>query len=66
MPMGNEFIKWLLKEGDGHIFESYDISFQNTPTSHAVSLALFMYACIDSAMFLSCSCLQQMVSAFIC
>ena len=36
--MADEFIKWLHKEGGEHIFESYDISFQNTPTSHAVSL----------------------------
>ena len=27
-----------------------DISLENTPTSHAVSLALFMYKCIDSSM----------------
>ena len=34
----------------GRIFESYDISLENTSTSHAVSLALVMYACSDSAM----------------
>ena len=35
MPMRNE-LKWFLKEGGGHIFESCDIY----PTSHAVSLAI--------------------------
>ena len=29
---------------------SQDISLKNTPTSHAVNLALFMHACSDSAM----------------
>ena len=28
----------------GHIFESYDVSLKNMPTSNAVSLALTMYA----------------------
>ena len=37
--MGDE-LKWILKEGGGCIFESCDISLKNTPTSHAVSLAL--------------------------
>ena len=37
--MGDE-LKWLLKEGGGHIFKSCDISLKNMPTSHAVSLAL--------------------------
>ena len=37
--MGNE-LEWLLKEGGGRIFESCDISLENTPTSHRVSLAL--------------------------
>ena len=37
--MGDE-LKWLLKEGGGHIFESCDISLENIPTSHAVSLVL--------------------------
>ena len=33
-------------EGDGHIFESCDIYFsQNMPASHAVSLALLLFAC---------------------
>ena len=35
-PMGDE-LKWLLKEGGGHTFESCDISLENTPTSHAFS-----------------------------
>ena len=37
-PMGGEF-KWLLKKEGGYIF---DISLKNTPTSDAVSLALFV------------------------
>ena len=41
--MGDE-LKWLLKEGGGNI------SLENTPTSHAVGLALVIYACSDSAM----------------
>ena len=46
------------KRRGGHIFESCDISLENTPTSHAVSLALVMYSCSDSAMpLLSCTCL---------
>ena len=44
MPMGNE-LKWLLKEGGGCIFESCDISLENMPTSHAVSLAFDICAC---------------------
>ena len=49
------------------IFESYDISLKNTPTLHAVSLALFMYACSDSAMLLSCACLcKWCLSSFDC
>ena len=43
-PMGNE-LKLLLKEGAGWIFKSWDV-----PTSHAVSLALFMYADSDPTM----------------
>ena len=55
--MGDE-LKWLLKEGGGRIFESCDISLENTPTTHAVSLALVICACSDSAMpLLSCACL---------
>ena len=55
--MGNE-LKWLLKEGDGCIFKSCDISLENMPTSHAVSLALVICACSDSAMpLLSRACL---------
>ena len=61
MPMGDE-LKELLKEGVG------DISLENIPTSqteisptpHAVILALFMYACSDSAMsLLSWACYMQ-------
>ena len=49
-----------LEEGDGHIFESCDISLENTPTSHAVSLALVICTCSDSAMpLLSCACLRN-------
>ena len=55
--MGDE-LKWLLKEEGGCIFESCDISLENTPTSHAVSLALVICTCSDSAMpLLSCACL---------
>ena len=39
MPMGDE-LKWLQIEGGGCIFKSCNISLENTPTSHAVSLAL--------------------------
>ena len=49
MPTGDE-LQWLLKEGGGLIFESCDISLENMPTSHAVSLALVICACSDSAM----------------
>ena len=34
---------WLLKEEDGRIFKSCDISLENMPTLHSVSLVLFMY-----------------------
>ena len=51
-PMGDE-LKWLLKEGGGHIFESGDISLENMPT---VSLALFYVGMHDPAMpLLSCA-----------
>ena len=40
-PMGNK-LKWLLKEVGGHTFESCDISFENTPTSHTPS-----YVCLQ-------------------
>ena len=40
-----------LKRGGGCIFKSCDIFLENMPTSHAVSLALFIYGCRDSAMF---------------
>ena len=57
--MGDE-LKWVLKEGGGRIFESCDISLENTPTSHAVSLARIICACSDSAMpLLSCACLRN-------
>ena len=46
--MGDE-LKRLLKEG-GHIFKNCDISLENAHTSHAVSLALVICACSDSAM----------------
>ena len=53
-------LKWLLKKGGGRIFESCDISLENTPTSHAVSLALVICACSDSSMtLLSCACLRN-------
>ena len=55
-------LNWLLK-GDGRIFESCDISLENTPTSHAVSLALVICTCSDSAMpLLSCACLHNNIS----
>ena len=57
--MGDE-LQWLLKEGGGCIFESCDISLENMPTSHAVSLALVVCTCSDSAMpLLSCTCLRN-------
>ena len=41
-----------------HVFDSCDIYLENMPTSHVVSLTLFVYACIDSAMLiLLCACL---------
>ena len=59
MPMRNE-LKELLKEEGGHIFKSCDISFENTPTSHPVSLALLTYAYSCSAMpLLSYTCLRN-------
>ena len=70
MPMGNELM-WLLNEGGERIFESCDISLENMPTSHAVSLrlALVIWACSDSAMpHLSwlAYAITVNVSAFIC
>ena len=47
--MGDE-LKWLLKEGVEFFFESYGISLENTPILHAVSLALVICPCTDSAM----------------
>ena len=60
LPKCNE-LKWSSKrEVHGGIFESCDICLENTPTSHAVSLALFVYACSDSALLsLSCACLSE-------
>ena len=55
--MGNKGM-WLSKDRGGCIFESCDISLENMPTSHAVSLALLMYPCSDFAMpLLLCTCL---------
>ena len=51
MPRGDKLME-LIKEGGGHIFESCDISLENMPTSHTISLALFMCACSESAMLL--------------
>jgi len=45
MPMGDE-LKGLLKEG---VSAFSRVSLKNTPTSHAVSPALLMYAGRDSA-----------------
>jgi len=58
MLMGDE-LKWLLKEEGGHIVESCDILSKicNMPTLPVVGLALFMYTCSESAMFLSYICL---------
>ena len=36
--MGEE-VKWLLKEGDGLIFECFDISLESTPTLHVVYIS---------------------------
>ena len=52
-------LKCLLKEVVGVFLTAVDISLENTPTSHAVSLALVIYACSDSAMLLlsrACLC----------
>ena len=51
--MGDE-LKELFKEGGGCIFKSCNIFLENMPTSHAVGLALFIYACRDSSMFFFC------------
>ena len=57
--MGDE-LKWLLKHGGrGEIFESCDI-LENVPTSHVLSLALFMNACSDSA---SCHSLAYAITS---
>ena len=60
-------LKWLLKEEGGYIFDSCS---QNTPTTYAVSLALFMYTWRDSVMLL-CHALAYAITAngvsvFIC
>ena len=58
--MGDE-LQELLKERAERIFESCEV-----PTSHAVSLALFMYACSDSAMLFPCACLcKWCLSSFV-
>ena len=58
--MGDE-LKWLLKEGDGRIFGSCDISLENTPTSHSVSLVLVICTCSDSSV--SCHALAYAITA---
>ena len=60
---------WVMKvvpqrggEG-GHTFKSCDISHKNKPTSHAISLTLYVYACNHSTLppLCVCSCqLQEM------
>ena len=57
MPMGDK-LKELLKKEVG-IF-SRDVMFlKNTPTSHAVSLALFMYTFSSAMLPLPCTCLYN-------
>ena len=50
-------LKWLLKEEGEGIFESCDICPKNMATSYTVSLALFLYACSDSALGFVVMCL---------
>ena len=46
------------QRGGGCIFESCNISLENTPTSHTASLTQLMYTCCDFAMpLLSSACL---------
>ena len=54
--MGYE-LKELFKEEGGCIFKSCDIFLENMPMSHAVGLALFIYACRDSAILFFVMCL---------
>ena len=57
----------LIKKGVGVFFESCGISLENTPTSHAVSLALAMYTCSSFAMpLLSCTCLLHATANSVC
>ena len=42
--MGDE-LKWLIKEGGEHIFESFDISLKNMPTSHTVTVLSLCSVC---------------------
>ena len=58
--MGDE-LKWLLKEGDGRIFESCDISLENTPISHAVSL----FAHVVILLCLFCHALAYAITAMV-
>ena len=62
--MGDE-LKWLLKEGGGRIFESCDISLENTPTSHAVSLALAIFAHAVILQCLVCHVLAYAITAMV-
>ena len=64
--MGNEH-KWLLKEGGRRIFENCDISLKNTPTSHAVSLALVMFACMSLLPWICvCNNSKWCLPSFVC
>ena len=40
-----------------------ELSFKNTPTSHAVSLALFVYACSDSALLFCHALVYEVIAA---
>ena len=35
----DEEVKWLLKEGDGLIFECFDNSLESTPTLHVIYIS---------------------------
>ena len=48
MPIDDK-LKWLLKDGGGHIFERCR-KYAHLTCIHSCSLALFMYASNDSAM----------------
>ena len=55
------------KKGCVGVFSSCDISLKNTPTSHAVGLALVICACRDSAKpLLSCTCLCSNINGACC